>query len=293
MLKENKLKQSGQYRPVDVYWKLDDAGKVQLAENYLASDAADAALKAQYSEKTLTAAIVNNDGALQFALKGYYKALSNEEKIAQSGAKALNGNAVSYSDLSDAAKEMLSRYYVANNWDFAKALAQGDTAGGAGEGDTYLATITTSLENSLVSQGKENPLFVGGKGSGNPTTANPTAADKDHTDGYYWVTGPEGLANDGKGTKFASNDARRRTIPMRNGTAAHRPSRSIRNKSRTTPARTYLSVLASPHIGTMSARKPARREALSRKPIWYILDSSSTAKVARSICRAMSAIPAR
>lgn len=138
--------------------------------------------------------------------KYYNNELSNEAKILQSGERNLNSSPVAYDKLKDTAKEMLSRYYVANNWDFAKALAQGDTAGGAGEGDTYLATITTSLENSLVSQGKENPLFVGGKGSGNPTTANPTAADKDHTDGYYWVTGPEGLANDGKGTKFASND---------------------------------------------------------------------------------------
>ena len=142
-----------------------------------------------------------SDAQWNYQLLRYYNSLTPANKRLQSGK-----NTLLYAYLDDADKARLARYYVANNWEFAKVLAQGDTAGGAGEGDTYLATITTALENSLVSQGRENPLFVGGKGSGNPTAADPTAADPDHTDGYYWVTGPEGLANDGKGTKFASND---------------------------------------------------------------------------------------
>ena len=143
-----------------------------------------------------------SDAQWNYQLMQYYNSLVLGNKKLQSG----RSDATSYWQLNDADKARLARYYVANNWELAKVLAQGDTDGGAAEGDTYLATITTALENSLVSQGKENPLFVGGKGSGNATSTNPTAADPDHTDGYYWVTGPEGLANDGKGTKFASND---------------------------------------------------------------------------------------
>lgn len=48
----------------------------------------------------------------------------------------------------------IDAYFVANHWDFAKVLAQDGTNGTTNVGDKYLATITTSLENSLVSQGK-------------------------------------------------------------------------------------------------------------------------------------------
>ena len=85
-------------------------------------------------------------------------------------------------------------------------MAQGATKGTNNTGDTYLATITTALENSLASQAEEYQLIVGGRGSGKATTKNPNPADPEHPDGYYWVTGPEGMANDGKGTKFANND---------------------------------------------------------------------------------------
>jgi len=112
-----------------------------------------------------------------------------------------------FSKLTVTQKETLERLYVANSWEDAKVLAEtGSRGNGDTVGDSYLATITTALENSLVSQGREYPLFVGGKGSGNLTQAHPAPADPEHTDGYYWVTGPEGLANDGEGTKFAEKD---------------------------------------------------------------------------------------
>ena len=104
-------------------------------------------------------------------------------------------NHLSASDKSD----MSDR--IANSWEAAKWLAQNGTGGGSAVNDTYLATITSSLENSLAAPTGEIPLFVGGKGSGN--SVNP--ADPEHSDGYYWVTGPEGEAPGGKGTKFADN----------------------------------------------------------------------------------------
>ena len=144
--------------------------------------------------------------------RSYYESISPRNKVAQSGEGytyyrngTLQYYTVDWQNLSSAAREKVARYYVANNWDFAKILAQGRTEGGAKTGDTYLATITTALENSLTSQGKENPLFVGGRGSGNPDRP----IDSTYRNGYYWVTGPEGLvtnANGIKGTKFAEND---------------------------------------------------------------------------------------
>lgn len=108
---------------------------------------------------------------------------------------------LAYSELNSEQKKELSKS-LANDWTAAKTLAASGT--GANTGDTYLATITTALENSLVSQGKENPLFVGGRGSGNKNDP----VDSTYRDGYYWVTGPEGSANGGTGTKFAENSGK-------------------------------------------------------------------------------------
>nr|WP_304100337.1 filamentous hemagglutinin N-terminal domain-containing protein [Mitsuokella multacida] len=117
------------------------------------------------------------------------------------------GNTVtlsSYDELSASQKSGLSSYLARQSitWAGAKAMAQGATEGKNHTGNTYLATITTALENSLASPPEEYQLIVGGRGSGNKN--NPV--DRQYPDGYYWVTGPEGMANNGKGTKFAKND---------------------------------------------------------------------------------------
>ena len=114
------------------------------------------------------------------------------------------GKVLSYNELNNSQKSYISRYLAGQSktWAGAKAMAQGTTKGKDNTGDTYLATITTALENSLASPAEEYQLIVGGRGSGNRN--NP--ADKQYPDGYYWVTGPEGMANNGKGTKFANND---------------------------------------------------------------------------------------
>lgn len=115
---------------------------------------------------------------------------------------------LSYDELNASQKSNLSSHLAAQSitWAGAKAMAQGATNGTNNTGDTYLATITTALENSLASPPEEYQLIVGGQGSGDATRLNPHPADPSHPDGYYWVTGPEGMANNGKGTKFAYND---------------------------------------------------------------------------------------
>ena len=104
------------------------------------------------------------------------------------------------------------------NWFVAKNLAQGGPKGGSTVGDTYLATLTTILENSLSAPESSTALFVGARGSGVLNKKGSTIEDRKlpysyyglpddplYSNGMYWVTGPEGEANDGKGTQFYSN----------------------------------------------------------------------------------------
>lgn len=104
------------------------------------------------------------------------------------------------------------------NWFVAKNLAQGNTKGGSVVDDTYLATLTTILENSLTAPESSTMLFVGARGSGVLNKTGITSEDQKlpysyyglpddplYSNGMYWVTGPEGEANNGKGTQFYSN----------------------------------------------------------------------------------------
>lgn len=99
---------------------------------------------------------------------------------------------------------------IANNWYAAKELAENGSKGqGNQTGDSYLATITTRLENSLTAPSGSHILYVGGRGSGiHGRTSDKGSlrevnrvsawypADPTHMDGFYWVTGPEGLNTD-------------------------------------------------------------------------------------------------
>lgn len=125
-------------------------------------------------------------------------------------------NLVTYNDIKNDATKMETlksdiSALIAHNWYASEALAKSGT--GANAGDSYLATITTALENSLSTPNSQKTLWVGGMGSGvrnktNDTTNNPYSqypSDPRHQDGFYWVTGPEGLVinEDGTtGTKF-------------------------------------------------------------------------------------------
>lgn len=111
---------------------------------------------------------------------------------------------------------------IAHNWYAAQELAsRGSVGKGDQVGDSYLATIVTRLENSLTTPNGAHTMWVGGRGSGirNRKSKNDSTnvvtwypADPTHPDGFYWVTGPEGLATNnestynkttiGTGTKF-------------------------------------------------------------------------------------------
>ena len=140
--------------------------------------------------------------------------------------KYADGNAnklVTYDQIKDNTAKMANlrsdiSALLAHNWYASENLANSGT--GANPGDSYLATITTALENSLSTPNSQKTLWVGARGSGVQNKTNDkirvfthTPADPTHPDGFYWVTGPEGLVTttvtnaDGttttiKGTKF-------------------------------------------------------------------------------------------
>lgn len=129
---------------------------------------------------------------------------------------AMKNGSSAYTNLEDNIRRLLAR-----NWFEAKDLAQGSTRGGSAVNDSYLATITTILENSLTTPNGQQILWAGGMGSGVRNKKGTTTTDKQdpyswyglpddptHQNGMYWVTGPEGKVtnSDGaKGTQFYSN----------------------------------------------------------------------------------------
>lgn len=139
--------------------------------------------------------------------------------------KYADGNAnnlVTYDQIKDNTAKMANlrsdiSALLAHNWYASEDLAKSGT--GANPGDSYLTTITTALENSLSTPNSQKTLWVGARGSGVQNKTNDkirvfthTPADPTHPDGFYWVTGPEGLVTttvtnaDGtttiEGTKF-------------------------------------------------------------------------------------------
>jgi filamentous hemagglutinin family protein len=80
------------------------------------------------------------------------------------------------------------------SWDAALIAAKGSTGGAGAVGDTYLATISSSLENTIaIAAADYQPAWLGGKRLFISGTTDQT---------WYWVTGPEGEANGGLGKPF-------------------------------------------------------------------------------------------
>lgn len=131
----------------------------------------------------------------------------------------MSNGKTAYTNLTNDIKQL-----IASNWFVSENLAKYDpktktyNEGKSAVGDSYLATITTVLENSLTTPNGQQYLWVGSRGSGVLNKTGSTNNDKlypysywgmpddpTYQDGMYWVTGPEGEANNGKGTQFYSN----------------------------------------------------------------------------------------
>lgn len=172
--------------------------------------------------RTLTTKTSGNTTYLGYiGPKGGFNSLSSDQiqSVAQNAATlaqdsknttVMNNKSTAYANLTDDIKLL-----IANNWFVSKDLAQGPTKGASYVRDSYLATITTVLENSLTTPNGQQILWVGGRGSGvlkktndntNPYSHYGMPADPLYQDGMYWVTGPEGEANKEKGTQFYSNE---------------------------------------------------------------------------------------
>lgn len=83
-------------------------------------------------------------------------------------------------------------------WTQALADAQSGTASGTTVGDTYLATITTSLQNQIAANAADyQAAWLGGH---RPIIGGTTSQT------WYWVAGPLGQANGGVGTPFFLED---------------------------------------------------------------------------------------
>lgn len=199
--------------------------------SYMTSDPAITVGSTSY---TLTVGSVNVNGVSNNALG--YKVGNNFTALTQAQIQSLadsaltfaknstdttkmNNGSTAYTNLTNDIKQL-----IASNWFVSESLAKYNpktktyNEGKSAVGDSYLATITTVLENSLTTPNGQQYLWVGGRGSGVLNKTGSTNNDKlypysywgmpddpTYQDGMYWVTGPEGEANNGKGTQFYSN----------------------------------------------------------------------------------------
>ena len=185
-----------------------------FAKRYISQSSGVKVVTATSGGKTTTS-VQNSAGKTMTTsdLKSYITtAVESFTKGTASTDTTLNGQTL-YANIKDDISHLL-----ATNWFASKELAQGNTKGGSAAGDSYLATITTILENSLTTPNGQQILWAGGRGSGVLNKKGSTNNDKvypysyygmpddpTYQDGMYWVTGPEGEANGGKGTQFYSN----------------------------------------------------------------------------------------
>ena len=115
----------------------------------------------------------------------------------------MNNGSTAYTNLTNDIKQL-----IASNWFVSESLAKYNpktktyNEGKSAVGDSYLATITTVLENSLTTPNGQQYLWVGGRGSGVLNKTGSTNNDKlypysywgmpddpTYQDGMYWVTG--------------------------------------------------------------------------------------------------------
>ena len=137
----------------------------------------------------------NGSGAQSINTNGGALAVNGQVLIANPGGLTINtgsGDATFQGTVDSG-----DTYALVNNsetWDMVLVDAKGSTAGGASVGDTYLATISSSLENTIASNAASyQAAWLGG----HRPIVNGTTSQT-----WYWVTGPEGLENGGKGLAF-------------------------------------------------------------------------------------------
>lgn len=208
-------------------YKFQDS-KVDFAKKYIPQDTGFTIKKDKDKETVVDR---NNQEVPDSVLRSYLQqaqqnitkgTIDNDQRVMINGQKAKD-------NMTDDIKRLL-----ASNWFESESLAKYDkaskiyNAGKAATGDSYLATITTVLENSLTTPNGQQILWVGGRGSGvlnkqgnvgpkwyqnnnknNPYSYYGMPDDPAYQNGMYWITGPEGElqnSNGTRGTQFYSNE---------------------------------------------------------------------------------------
>ena len=190
--------------------------KVEFAKKYIPQSSGFTIKVGTDTKGNTTQTVVDSSGKAvsDAVLREYLRTAQQNENLATDETIMINGKTAK-ANITDDIERLL-----ASNWFEAKELAQindcknKNTSGGSAVGDSYLATITTILENSLTTPNGQQILWAGGMGSGvlhktgdsnNPYAYYGLPDDPTHSNGMYWVTGPEGEANNKKGTQFYSN----------------------------------------------------------------------------------------
>lgn len=188
--------------------------KVEFAKKYIPQSSGFTIKVGTDTKGNTTQTVVDSSGnaVSDVVLREYLRTAQQNKNLANDETIMINGKTAK-ANITDDIERLL-----ASNWFEAKELAQindgKNTNGGSAVGDSYLATITTFLENSLTTPNGQQILWAGGMGSGvlhktgdsnNPYAYYGLPDDPTHSNGMYWVTGPEGEANNKKGTQFYSN----------------------------------------------------------------------------------------
>ncbi len=132
-------------------------------------------------------------GARSIATGGGNLAVNGEMIIANtSGLGITTGNgSVTFGGMVNSGNTYAGVGFAGKTW--SEALANAASGSGLNAGDTYLATITTRLENALASRANSyNQGWLGGR--------RVTGIGSDLT--WRWVTGPESAMDGGKGLAF-------------------------------------------------------------------------------------------
>lgn len=188
--------------------------KVEFAKKYIPQSSGFTIKVGTDTKGNTTQTVVDSSGnaVSDAVLREYLRTAQQNKNLATDETTMINGKTAK-ANITDDIERLL-----ASNWFEAKELAQindgKNISVGSAVGDSYLATITTILENSLTTPNGQQILWAGGMGSGvlhktgdsnNPYAYYGLPDDPTHSNGMYWVTGPEGEANNKKGTQFYSN----------------------------------------------------------------------------------------
>lgn len=154
-----------------------------FAKRYISQSSGVKVVTATSGGKTTTS-VQNSTGKTMTTadLQSYITmAVENFQNGTASTDTTLNGQTL-YANIKDDISHLL-----ATNWFASKELAQGNTKGGSAAGGSYLATITTILENSLTTPNGQQILWAGGRGSGvlNKKGSTSSANDKLYPYSFY------------------------------------------------------------------------------------------------------------